>query len=225
MSSHIKLNNSRIRNRWPLAREGLPFIAISCGVTFLFYYLGLWFLTIFACVLSIFIIFFFRDPERKNVINNQAILSPADGRILEIKNIQGDENQASTPSVKISIFMSVFNVHVNRIPIKSAIKKITYHHGKFFSANLDKASRYNEKNRVVLETSDSRTIILTQIAGLIARRISCWIKEGDRVDAGQRFGLIRFGSRVELYLPGDSQVIVQPCQKVRAGETVIGYLP
>ena len=120
--------------------------------------------------------------------------------------------------------MSVFNVHVNRIPIGGTIEKITYHPGKFFSANLDKASEQNENNQITLQTANSKKIAFIQIAGLIARRIACWVEKGDRVNAGQRFGLIRFGSRLEVYLPEDSKITVQVRQKVKAGETVIGYL-
>ena len=120
--------------------------------------------------------------------------------------------------------MSVFNVHVNRIPIRGTIEKITYHHGKFFSASLDKASKQNEKNEIALQTPDAKRIVFVQIAGLIARRIACWIEKGDRVSAGQRFGLIRFGSRLEVYLPEGSKTTIQVRQKVKAGKTVIGYL-
>ena len=121
--------------------------------------------------------------------------------------------------------MSIFNVHVNRIPTSGTIKTITYQPGKFFSANLDKASKHNENNKITLQTPNSRRIVFTQIAGLIARRIACWIDEGDRVVAGQRFGLVRFGSRLEGCLPADTQVTVTLNQKVKAGETIIGYLP
>jgi phosphatidylserine decarboxylase len=126
--------------------------------------------------------------------------------------------------MKISVFMSVFNVHVNRIPIMGKISEIVYHSGKFFSAHLDKASEKNEKNLIALQTGDGRKIVFVQIAGLIARRIVCWIKEGDHVKTGQRFGLIRFGSRLDIYLPEDTRVTVQPRDKVKAGETVLGHL-
>jgi phosphatidylserine decarboxylase len=219
------LNESRINNKWPFAKEGLPFIVISGGLTFLFLYLGLIFVPILTGIISVFIIFFFRDPERTNSSHQKAILTPADGKILEIRHLKDSDNLIGQPVIKVSIFMSVFNVHVNRIPVGGTIKKIIYTPGRFFSANLDKASKFNENNRVILETDGSHIIAFIQIAGLIARRISCWVKEIDHVKAGQRFGLIRFGSRVELYLPRDSRIIVQPCQKVRAGETIIGYLP
>jgi phosphatidylserine decarboxylase len=128
------------------------------------------------------------------------------------------------PSIKVSIFMNVFNVHVNRIPIEGTIKKISYHPGKFLSADLDKASEQNENNRITMETVDGREILVIQIAGLVARRIACWVDKGDTVKTGQRFGLIRFGSRLEVFLPADSKIIAQVRQKVKAGETVIGYL-
>jgi len=120
--------------------------------------------------------------------------------------------------------MSVFNVHVNRMPVGGTIEKITYQPGRFFSANLDKASEYNEKNSITLQTSDSKKIVVIQIAGLIARRIACWIDEKEQVVAGQRFGLIRFGSRLEVFLPVNSKITAQPHQRVKAGETIIGYL-
>ncbi len=120
--------------------------------------------------------------------------------------------------------MSVFNVHVNRMPVEGSVIKIDYHAGKFFSANLDKASEQNENNRVTLRTPDAQEIVVIQIAGLIARRIVCWIAEGDRVYKGQRFGLIRFGSRLEVFLPNSTKVTVKKGQKVIAGETIIGYL-
>jgi phosphatidylserine decarboxylase len=218
------LNKSRINNKWPFAKEGLPFILTSSGLTFLFLYLGFIVVPVLMGIISAFIIFFFRDPERANSPHHKAILTPADGKILEIRHLKDKDNLLGQPAIKVSIFMSLFSVHVNRIPVGGTIKKIIYTPGKFFSANLDKASKFNENNKVILETDDSRRIAFIQIAGLIARRISCWVEEIDHVKAGQRFGLIRFGSRVELYLPGDSRIIVRPCQKVRAGETIMGYL-
>jgi phosphatidylserine decarboxylase len=129
-----------------------------------------------------------------------------------------------TPTVKISIFMSVFNVHVNRVPISGQISEIKYRPGQFFSANLSKASEENECNRITLQTDAGHNVVFVQIAGLIARRIVCWVTEGDDVRAGQRFGLIRFGSRVDLYLPDTAEIGVQPRQKVKAGKTILGYL-
>ena len=151
-------------------------------------------------------------------------MTPADGKVLDIKDLEDGNNPLGEPAVKLSIFMSIFNVHVNRVPVGGRISEISYHPGKFFSANRDKASELNEHNRVTVQTGDGRKIVFVQIAGLIARRIVCWIKEGDEVGAGQRFGLIRFGSRLDIYLPKDSRIIVQTRLKVKAGETILGYL-
>lgn len=171
-----------------------------------------------------FFIFFFRDPDRNNIVSNRAVVTPADGRILQIQHIEDNDNPLGGPTTKISIFMSLLNVHVNRVPIGGIIEKIAYHPGKFFSANLDKASEQNENNRIILQINNSRKIVLIQIAGLIARRIACWVREGDHVYTGQRFGLIRFGSRLEVYLPRDCQIVARPRQRVKAGETIMGYL-
>ncbi|HIJ58654.1 MAG TPA: phosphatidylserine decarboxylase family protein [Deltaproteobacteria bacterium] len=219
------MKDSRINNKWPVAKEGIPFIVISGGLTFLFAGIGLFFISILAGIALLFIIFFFRDPKRSPISDaSNAVLTPADGTILEVLHLKGSNNPLGQASIKISIFMSVFNVHVNRIPIRGTIEKITYHPGKFFSANLDKASKQNEKNEIALQTPDAKKIVFVQIAGLIARRIACWIEKGDRVSAGQRFGLIRFGSRLEVYLPEGTKTTIQVDQKLKAGKTVIGYL-
>jgi phosphatidylserine decarboxylase len=218
------LDESRVYNTWPLAREGLPFVILGCALIGAFSYLGLLILSGFAVILTLFTLFFFRDPERNNPSPDKAVLTPADGKIIQIQHIKNDNNPLGEPAVKISIFMSVFNVHVNRSPMDGTIKDITYYPGKFFSANLDKASEQNERNRITLQTRDSRDIVFVQIAGLIARRIVCWVKKGDNMQAGQRFGLIRFGSRLEVYLPDDTRITAQLHQKVSAGETIIGHL-
>jgi phosphatidylserine decarboxylase len=199
-------------------------VGFSYALTLFFFCLGLMILSVLAGILSLFVTYFFRDPERSNGAPQGAVLSPADGRILKIEHMEAGGNPLGEAAVKISIFMSVFNVHVNRVPAKGMIERITYHPGKFFAANLDKASEQNEKNRVILQTPDYGRIAFVQIAGLIARRIACWVSEGDPVQAGQRFGLIRFGSRLEVYLPQESRITARQGQKVRAGETVIGYL-
>lgn len=179
---------------------------------------------VFFCLISLFVLYFFRDPERPHDPAEKAVLTPADGKVLEVRKVPGDDNPLGHAALKVSIFMSLFDVHVNRIPVQGTIRKIDYTPGKFFSADLDKASRYNENNRVLMETVDSQKLAVIQIAGLIARRIACWIKEGDKVSSGQRFGLIRFGSRLEVFLPADSRMVVQKGDKVKAGQTVIGYL-
>ncbi len=218
------IEKTKINNRWPVAREGIPFIALGLFVTILFTFLCLHILSFLTGLLTLFIIFFFRDPARRSPVSDKAVLTPADGTILRVQHFEDDKNPLGEPTIKISVFMSLFNVHVNRIPIMGKISEIVYHSGKFFSAHLDKASEKNEKNLITLQTGDGRKIVFVQIAGLIARRIVCWIKEGDHVKMGQRFGLIRFGSRLDIYLPKDTRVTVQPRDKVKAGETILGHL-
>lgn len=209
-----------------MAKEGVPFIVVSSGLTILLACLGHFFVSMLLGVVALFIIFFFRDPERRHDPGEEgAVLTPADGTILEVIHLNGKDNPIGRSAVKVSIFMSIFNVHVNRVPIGGIIEAIVYHPGKFFSANLDKASNENESNVITLKTGHAERIAFVQIAGLIARRIACWIEKGDHVTRGQRFGLIRFGSRLEVYLPGESRIAVQVRQKVKAGITAIGYLP
>jgi len=193
-------------------------------LTALFFMLDLQFIAISLVLLTLFTAFFFRDPDRNLVAQQNAVLTPADGKILAIRNLEMGDNRLDDKAIRISIFMSVFNAHINRIPIAGRISRLAYHPGRFFSANLDKASLHNENNVVTLETDDQKRIILVQIAGLIARRIACWVKAGDYVYSGQRFGLIRFVSRLEIYLPPDTAISVSVGQKVRAGQTVLGYL-
>ncbi len=193
--------------------------------TIIFFLLGwgwLWKLTL---VLAVFCGAFFRDPERFVPLKEGAVVSPADGRVLSVAEVDGPELAGIKESIKVSIFMSVFNVHVNRAPAAGRVVAIHYKAGKFFSANLDKAAEENERNMVVIEDDHKRRIAFTQIAGLIARRIVCFVEPDDRLEKGERFGLIRFGSRVDLYLPPDTEIDVAVGQQVKAGETVIGYLP
>ena len=193
-------------------------------LTALFFLLDLQSLTIGLALLTLFTAYFFRDPDRILVAQQNAVLTPADGKILAIRDLETGDNRLGDKAIKISIFMSVFNAHINRIPIAGNISRLAYHPGRFFSANLDKASLHNENNVVTLETDNQKRIILVQIAGLIARRIACWVHTGDYVHTGQRFGLIRFGSRLEVYLPPDTAISVSVGQKVKAGQTVLGYL-
>lgn len=217
------MNQSRIHNRWPIAKEGLPFVLAGCGIILLFIFLGLAVPALFFCLITLFVLFFFRDPKRNSELGAKAVLSPADGRILEVKQIPAEAHPLGQSGTKVSIFMSLFNVHVNRVPAKGMVREIQYRPGKFFAANLNKASEYNEQNRITLETPDSRKLVFVQIAGVIARRIACWIKEGDAVEAGQRFGLIRFGSRLEVFFPPDSNIVIKEGERVKAGKTALGY--
>ena len=215
----------RIENNLRIAREGLPFIAISLGLTLIFGLLGWLLLFILFVLISIFVIGFFRDPQRQQNVPVDAILAPADGRIIRIEHLPADQNPLGWPARKISIFMSVFNVHVNRNVANGRVMRIQYFPGKFLSANLDKASAGNERNQLTLETQSGHRIVVVQIAGLIARRIACWVNEGEEVVAGQRFGLIRFGSRLDVYLAEEYRIPVQKGHRTRAGQTIIAYRP
>ena len=171
--------------------------------------------------LSLFTLWFFRDPERYFDSKDNQLLSAADGKICFI----GEENPPSETQFKekmkkVSIFMNVFNVHVNRSPVNGNIKKIIYKNGKFFNASLDKASEHNERNSFIIETNTDK-IVVVQIAGLIARRILSFISEGNKIDKGDRIGLIRFGSRVDIYFPPTYDIKVNQNDIVVAGETVI----
>jgi phosphatidylserine decarboxylase len=207
-----------------IAPEGFPFI-IAAGVLTLVLF-GFSFLkaAAFTLTATLFIVWFFRNPERKIPTDRSAVVSPADGKVIKIEEVRR-EDLAPGNFIKISIFMNVFNVHVNRIPCSGTVKLIRYTEGSFISANLDKASAENEQNAIVIATDKGREIITVQIAGLIARRIVCWIKEGMPVAKGERFGLIRFGSRLDVYLPPETSITVKLGDKVRSGETILGELP
>ncbi len=202
----------------------MPFILTGILLTVLFSVFGWHIPTFFLGFMTIFVIYFFRDPGRTCSCPEDEVVAPADGRIVKIQEIEDETNPLGEPAILVSIFMNLFNVHVNRVPVSGTIEKVDYHPGKFFSANLDKASLLNERNCLILETRTSRRIAVTQIAGLVARRIVCWAGKGDRFETGQRFGLIRFGSRLDVHLPKNSEVTVRMGQKVKAGQTVIGRL-
>jgi len=207
-----------------IAPEGYPFILFSFVATVFVAILGRnWWLIILFALTTSFVIWFFRNPERYFQDEEKVLISPADGKVIKIENVEVN-GTISGRFKKISIFMNVFNVHVNRSPYDGKIEAVNYHEGKFVSANLDKASLDNERNEVMIRTEDGRAVWAVQIAGLIARRIVCWVKPGDIVRKGDRFGLIRFGSRVDVYLPEDSRISVKLKDKVKAGQTVLGYL-
>ncbi|OGQ48532.1 MAG: phosphatidylserine decarboxylase [Deltaproteobacteria bacterium RIFCSPLOWO2_02_FULL_47_10] len=197
-----------------ITREGWPYIGVSFAILMVAAVIGSIFLTAVFAVLFFFVVWFFRNPERDIPEGNGIIVSPADGKVIDIGQ-SGD-------LTKVSIFMSVFNVHVNRIPADGVVKGIEYNKGKFLTASKDKASLENEQNAVTIELTGGGTVKFVQIAGLIARRIVCYLKEGDRVRVGERFGMIKFGSRVDVYLPPVFKVLVKEGEKIKAGSTIIG---
>ena len=204
--------------------EGIPFIIPLGLVTVIAFFAGFTWVAVLLLFMTLFVIWFFRNPERTTPENPLQLISPADGKVIGVEEVASEEDPNRTLT-KISIFMNVFNVHVNRIPFSGEVLSIRYKPGKFLSADLDKASALNERNTVLIRTDDGREIRVVQIAGLIARRIVCWLKEGMKVTKGERFGLIRFGSRVELFIPPGTMLRVKKGDKVRAGETPIGELP
>ena len=203
-----------------VAKEGYPFIFGSLVVVFLFWALQVYSLTILFLLLTIFIVYFFRDPERTPPPEENAIISPADGKVIIAEKVY-EENHLKKEVLKISIFMNVFNVHVNRVPLDGEVIDIDYHPGKFLNASFDKASSENERNELLIRDKKGREILLVQIAGLIARRIVCYLSEGSKVVKGERFGLIRFGSRLDIYLPLEVELRVKVGQKVKAGESML----
>ena len=207
----------------PLALEGYPFILFSGFATLIFALLGLLPLALLGLLLTGFVTYFFRDPTRVLPEDPNAVVCPADGKVIIVSEVD-DTRFLQTRVQKISIFMNVFNVHVNRIPVSGTVEQVTLSPGKFYSADKDKAVLHNEFCALTLATPGGHRYTVVQIAGLIARRIVCRAERGDLVTAGQRFGLIRFGSRVDLYLPLTTRVAVKVGETVRAGETVLGYL-
>jgi phosphatidylserine decarboxylase len=206
----------------PINRAGWPFIAIFAAITVVAAYfsepLG-W----VGVILTTWCTYFFRDPDRFTPTREGLVISPADGVVQMIQDAvpPPEIEMGDQPLNRISIFMNVFDVHVNRTPIAGTISKLAYRPGKFLNASLDKASEFNERQSVRLTTSGDIDIAFVQIAGLVARRIKCDIQEGQEVITGQRFGLIRFGSRVDVYLPKDVPALVAVGQRAVAGETVI----
>ncbi|BAQ49703.1 phosphatidylserine decarboxylase [Methylobacterium aquaticum] len=212
----------------PIHKEGYPFIAIGIVLTVLagtfVQFLGWIFL-----LLTLWVCYFFRDPERIVPVGDGLVISPADGRVNLISTVlpPSELDLPSVPMLRISVFMNVFDCHVNRVPVAGRIDQVHYTPGLFLNAELDKASEDNERNGLVIETrqnGESVRIGVVQIAGLVARRIVDWVKPGDDLTVGDRFGLIRFGSRVDVYLPAGTRVLVGLGQKAVAGETVLADL-
>ena len=205
-----------------LAREGWPFIAVAFFVAvFASFFLGP-FLALLCWLVLAFIVQFFRDPPRAIPTQANAVLCPADGRIVAVETTR--DPYADREALKISVFMNVFNVHSQRSPVDGAITKVEYFPGAYLNAAIDKASAENERNAIVIQTASGQTITSVQIAGLIARRILCYVRTGEPLARGQRYGFIRFGSRVDVYLPLGSRAKVSIGEKVFASSTILAEL-
>jgi len=205
-----------------IAREGWPFLGIAFVLSLLILFLAGWAWSLPFWLATLFVLQFFRDPARDVPDEPRAVLSPADGRVVMVGRAQ--DPYLKREALKISVFMNVFNVHSNRAPVDGAVKERWYHPGAFVNAALDKASLENERNALWLRTAGGADVTCVQIAGLIARRILCYVDAGAQLVRGQRFGFIRFGSRVDVYLPLDAEPKAAIGDKVYAAQTVLAWL-
>ena len=204
-----------------IAREGWPFLGIAVVVSLAAsFFFGWWSLPLW--LVTLFILQFFRDPPREVPDDPRAVVSPADGRIVEISKSRDPWLQRD--ALKVSVFMNVFNVHSNRSPVDGTVKERWYFPGAFLNAALDKASLENERNALRLRTPDGRDVTCVQVAGLIARRILCYVDAGAELKRGERFGFIRFGSRVDVYLPLDAEIRASLGDKVYAAQSVLAWV-
>ena len=209
----------------PMHPEGRKFVAIFAAIALVLFLVSD-FLGWIGVGLTVWCYYFFRDPERVTPNRPGVIVSPADGvvSLIEPAVPPAELGMAATPLTRVSVFMNVFNCHVNRTPIAAEVAAVAYRPGKFLNASLDKASEDNERMSLKIDMADGRTVAFVQIAGLVARRIVCFVEKGRRLDVGERFGLIRFGSRVDVYLPEGVEPLVSLGQTMIAGETVIADL-
>jgi phosphatidylserine decarboxylase len=205
-----------------IAREGWPFLAGSVVAALVVGGLVGWWWSVPVWLVALFVLQFFRDPARQIPGDARTVVAPADGRIVAVE--KAEDPYLKRQSTKVSVFMNVFNVHSNRSPVDGEVRQAWYDAGSFLNAALDKASVENERNALWLRADAGQDVTCVQIAGLIARRILCYVKAGDRLKRGDRFGFIRFGSRVDLYLPGEARVKVELGQKVYAGSTIVAEL-
>jgi phosphatidylserine decarboxylase len=211
------------KSELPLALEGFPFIFFSGFTTLVFSLLGWPIPALLGLLLTAFCTYFFRDPCRVLPEAANAIVCPADGKVIVIDEIDDDRFLQGRVR-KISIFMNVFDVHVNRVPLTGTVEHVRLSPGRFYAADKDEAVLHNEYCALTLTTPDQQRYAVVQIAGLIARRIVCRAEKGDQLRSGERFGMIRFGSRVDLYLPLSAKITTQIGQRVRSGESVLGFL-
>ncbi len=209
----------------PLHREGYRMLAIAVIITMLLILINK-ILGVIGFVLTVWVYYFFRDPERYPINDDSFLVSPADGVISLIVNVRGPKelNMENKEFQRVSVFMNVFNCHVNRVPVTGKIDEIFYKPGKFVDASLDKASEDNERNLIKYSNNSGKTFAIVQIAGLVARRIVCEVKEGQNLNQGDRIGIIRFGSRVDLYFDNDYKLLAKQGQTVVAGESLLAKI-
>lgn len=210
----------------PIHKAGYPFIGIFAIIALILLVVTPAFIGFAGILLLAWCVYFFRDPERMTPTDENLVISPADGRICMITKATPPKELGlgDIELTRVSVFLNVFDVHVNRMPVSGKVTKVAYHPGKFLNASFDKASDENERNSILIEDAQGRKFPCVQIAGLVARRILCDVREGDSLEAGNRYGIIRFGSRTDIYLPDGVQPLVSVGQTMIGGETVIAQL-
>jgi phosphatidylserine decarboxylase len=208
----------------PFAKEGIPFIGAAVGVTLLAGWLGWMVVAVVAALLTLFVSWFFRNPSRVIPQGSHLVVASGDGKIVAIEE-EFEPRFIKDRSIRISIFLNVFDVHINRVPCEGVIEDVQYQPGLFLVASKPDATLRNEQNALMIKTVQGPKVLCVQVAGLIARRIVCWISPGDRAVCGERFGLIRFGSRMDTFLPIGTAIKVAVGDRVKGGETILGELP
>ena len=208
----------------PFAKEGIPFIGAAVGVTLLAGWLGWIIATVGAAVLTLFVSWFFRNPSRVIPQGPRLVLASGDGKVIAIEE-EFESRFIKDRSIRVSIFLNVFDVHINRIPCEGVIEDVQYQPGLFLVASKPDATLRNEQNALMIRTVEGAKVLCVQVAGLIARRIVCWVSPKDRAVLGERFGLIRFGSRMDTFLPLGTSIKVAVGDRVKGGETILGELP
>jgi phosphatidylserine decarboxylase len=207
----------------PFAKEGIPFIGSAVGGTLLAGWLGWTFVAVGAAILTLFVSWFFRNPSRVVPQGPRVVVAPGDGKVIAIQE-EFEPRFIKARSIRISIFLNVFDVHINRLPCEGIIEDVQYQPGLFLVASKPDATLRNEQNALMIRTAQDAKVLCVQVAGLIARRIVCWISPGDRAVRGERFGLIRFGSRMDTFFPVGTAIKVAVGDRVKGGETVLGEL-
>ena len=207
----------------PFAKEGIPFIGVAVGVTLLAGWLGWVIVAVGAALLTLFVSWFFRNPSRVVPMGPRLVLAPGDGKVIAIEE-EFEPRFIKDRSIRLTIFLNVFDVHINRIPCEGVVEEVQYQPCLFLVASRPDATLRNEQNALMIRTVEGAKVLCVQVAGLIARRIVCWISPGDRAVCGERFGLIRFGSRMDTFLPVGTVINVAVGDHVKGGETILGEL-
>jgi phosphatidylserine decarboxylase len=208
----------------PFAKEGIPFIAVPAGVTLLTGWLGWPIVACVGAVATLFCAWFFRNPARVVPQGPKLVVAPGDGKVIAIEE-EFEPRYLKERSIRLTIFLNVFDVHINRVPCDGVIEDVQYQPGLFLVASKPEATLRNEQNAMMIKTPEGMKVLCVQVAGLIARRIVCWISPWDRAIRGERYGLIRFGSRMDTFLPMGTKLRVAVGERVKGGETVLGELP